>query len=52
MVAGGGIEPSTQVFSVPCSTDWATQPYAEHNLRAQEFFLEFPNFIKSTYYYL
>ena len=26
MVAPNGIEPSTQGFSVPCSTDWATVP--------------------------
>ena len=26
MVAPNGIEPSTQGFSVPCSTDWATEP--------------------------
>ena len=27
MVAPSGIEPPTQGFSVPCSTDWATEPY-------------------------
>ena len=26
MVAPSGIEPPTQGFSVPCSTDWATEP--------------------------
>ena len=26
MVASGGIEPPTQGFSVPCSTDWAMKP--------------------------
>ena len=27
MVAPAGIEPATQGFSVPCSTDWAMKPY-------------------------
>ena len=27
MVPPGGIEPPTQGFSVPCSTDWATEAY-------------------------
>ena len=29
MVAGPGIEPGTQGFSVLCSTNWATQPYED-----------------------
>ena len=27
MVVPAGIEPATRGFSVPCSTDWATEPY-------------------------
>ena len=33
MVAPSGIEPPTQGFSVPCSTDWATEPNKKWRFR-------------------
>ena len=51
MVAGPGIEPGTQGFSVPCSTDWAIPPLSWCHLIDTNFSKSQPPFSKKLRFF-